>query len=172
MDLFSGIGKSLEGLAKQAKDVGKKVNIGAKEASKNTRLKLKIKEMEVKIQEAYGQLGQTYYMEMRSQSHRTEMTSAELLCHLDDLQMEKDALNNLIKYRELEETDQVEGLTCVNCHQELSPGDRFCSYCGHEVLEKEKEIIEAKQVREVECPNCYFMVEEGTSFCSRCGSKI
>lgn len=171
MDLFSGIGRGLEDLAKQAKDVGKKVNIGAKEVSKNTRLKLQIKELEAKIEEAYKLLGKTYYMEMRSQSHKTESTSAELLCQLDDLQVEREALENLLKYREIQGENGDGKARCSNCMEELSPGAKFCSYCGTAVVE-DRTIIEGDPVEEIECPNCYYMVTKGSSFCPRCGSKV
>lgn len=171
MDLFSGIGRGLEDLAKQAKDVGKKVNIGAKEASKNTRIKIQLKEMEMKIQEAYERLGKTYYMEMRSQSHKTESSSAETLYQLDDLHVEKEALENLLKYKEINGENKDGPLRCFNCQEEIGEGAKFCSNCG-EAVKTEVEIIEADLVEEVECPNCYYMAKKGSSFCPRCGSRI
>lgn len=171
MDLFSGIGRGLEDLGKKAKDVGQKVNLGAKEASKNTKIKLQLKELETRIQTSFQDLGRTYYMEMRSQSHKTELSSAELLVQLDELHREREALENLLKYREINGMEGDDEKRCTNCHELLSEGDKYCSYCGQEVL-SEREIIEANTTNKIECPNCHFKAKSGSDFCSRCGTKL
>ncbi|MCD1146761.1 zinc ribbon domain-containing protein [Peptoniphilus sp. KCTC 25270] len=171
MDLFTNIGKGIEELTKQAKDVGKRVNHGAKEASKQTKIKLQIKELEMELAQRYTELGKAYYLEMRSQSHKTETSSAEILLQLDQLHSDYEALENLLRFRELEAGDMGEK-RCKNCHQLLSEEAKFCSACGTPVDEEEEMTIIEMEETKIPCPHCGFLLPSDASYCTCCGSKI
>ncbi len=170
MDIFNAIGKNLESFAEQAKDLTKRVNIGAKEASKVTKIKFQLKEQEGQLNILYRDLGEAYYMEMRNQGHRTDKSSSELLMQLDEVITDIERLENLIKYGELNEGSVK---YCLQCHAELSEGDKFCRRCGTPVPQ---EIIEDEDIIEVmdpnECPYCHHELSEDASYCPGCGHEV
>ena len=83
MDIFNSIGKGFEDLSNQVKDLGLKGFYNAKEASNVAKLRMQIRELEIKILDEYAHLGEVYYMEMREQSHMADTTSSELLFAID-----------------------------------------------------------------------------------------
>lgn len=169
MDLFGGIGKSLENFADQAKDMTQKVNIGAKNASKNTKIKFQIKEEEAQLEEYYKELGEIYYMEMREQGHRTEKTSGEMLLLIDGAIEEIERLGNLLMYREIDYDDDL--LRCSKCGQVVNEEDKFCSQCGAPI-EIDDKVVVYEDKKFIECKHCQKRMEVGTSYCPRCGTKV
>lgn len=168
MDIFNSIGRNLESLADQAKDLTQRVNIGAKEASKVTKLKFQLKEQEGKLNLLYRDLGEVYYMEMRNQKHRADKASSEVIMQIDEVISDIERLENLIKYGELNEGTQK---YCIQCHAELNEGDKFCSRCGTPVeIMEESEVIEA--VDPGTCPHCGHEITEDALYCPACGNEI
>ncbi len=51
-------------------------------------------------------------------------------------------------------------LTCPECHTSISPHDRFCASCGHQL------------VVFAQCPSCGKNITPGARFCPRCGEKL
>ncbi len=51
---------------------------------------------------------------------------------------------------------------CANCRNPLTPGARFCAYCGMPV------VAPAPRV----CPNCHTPAQEGAAFCATCGTRL
>lgn len=168
MDIFDTIGKNLESFAEQAKDLTKRVNIGAKEASKVTKIKFQLKEQEGQLNLLYRDLGETYYMEMRNQAHRAEKSSSELLMQIDEVILDIERLENLIKYGELNEGDKR---YCIQCNAELGEGDKFCRRCGMPVdMADDAEIIEISNPKV--CPHCQHEISEDAIYCPGCGQPI
>ena len=167
MDIFSGIGKSFEDLSQQVKDLGKRSIYEAKEASKATKLRIRIRELENMIAEQYRHLGEVYYMEMREQSHLTDSSSSELLLAIDELQKERAALQNQIDSKALDVEDLP--MQCLRCGQGLTEGTNFCPNCGTKV----ESIPHTKEVPDfIECKNCHYETERGATYCPRCGAPM
>lgn len=167
MDIFNSIGKGIGDLSNQVKDLGKRSIYEAKEASKATKLKLQIHELELKIQAEFAHLGEVYYMEMREQSHLTDTSSSELLLAIDELQKEKDALENRVISKGLD--GETVTLQCPDCHADVDEEANFCPNCGRKIdnvryIEEDPDFIE--------CENCHFQAERGSTYCPRCGTPL
>lgn len=174
MDIFDNIGQGVENLFNRAVDMGHKVNISAKEAQKISKIRGQLKEEERVLEDLFGTLGEAYYMEMRDQAHKLDVRTAELLLQIDQVIEGIERLENLLKYRELEEAEKNGIHRCYECGALLDEGDKFCSSCGARVLDlDEEDFIEAEvrpQTRT--CLHCSYEMDEEASFCPRCGSQV
>lgn len=167
MDIFNTIGRSFEDLSNQVRDLGKRSIHEAKEASRTTKVKLQIHELELKIQSEFTHLGEVYYMEMREQSHLTDTTSSELLLAIDELQKEKHALENSVITKGIDGEGFV--FTCPDCDTEIAEGTNFCPHCGRKI-ETVSYIHDDPDF--IECNNCHFQADRGSTYCPRCGSPL
>ncbi|MDD7362593.1 MAG: zinc ribbon domain-containing protein [Peptoniphilus sp.] len=167
MDIFNSIGKGFEDLSNQVKDLGKRSIYEAKEASKATKLKIQIHDLEMKIQAEFAHLGEVYYMEMREQTHLTDTSSSELLLAIDELQKEKDALQNRVRTKGIE--GEEFDAECPECHAKIDEDANFCPNCGKKIefvhfVDEDPDFIE--------CENCHFQAERGSTYCPRCGTPL
>ncbi|MDO5036692.1 MAG: zinc ribbon domain-containing protein [Tissierellia bacterium] len=175
MDIFDGIGRGVEDLFNRAVDMGQRVNNTAKEAQKQSKLKLQIKEEQKQLEGLFTHLGEAYYMEMRDQSHRLETKAAQLLLQIDQVIEDIERLENLLKYQELMEAEKNGQKRCARCGAQLDDKAKFCSNCGAEVLDLSgpEDLIEAEVKKEKHyCLHCHYELEEGAIYCPRCGSKV
>lgn len=61
------------------------------------------------------------------------------------------------------------GISCQNCSNTISKGQRFCAYCGHRV--------DYDTARKILCTGkkdgkqCYNLISPAIRFCSSCGTE-
>ena len=56
-------------------------------------------------------------------------------------------------------------IRCGNCGAQIPGGQRFCVYCGTEV-------VQPTQPKTKVCGNCGRELEENAAFCTGCGSPV
>ena len=141
-------------LTETSQDLTKK----AKDTTEIFRLNNLNKSKEKEIEKIIYQIGLAFYSNKKDEC--TAMFP-EFVAQVETLQKKIAENKETIERLSTEEV-------CPNCGKKLSPGAKFCIYCG---ASTEAENIPARTSGK-RCPNCGSLVEEDAAFCTSCGTPI
>ena len=151
MGFFDNVKNSL---TETSQDLTKK----AKDTTEIFKLTNLNKTKEKEIEKVIYQVGLAYYSNCKEEC---EIKFPELVSQIQNLQLEIAANKETIEKLSIEEV-------CPNCGKKLSPGAKFCIYCGSAIDEVKPTIKLTGQV----CQSCGNPIEEGALFCTCCGAKV
>ena len=113
-------GAAVEAAGKAAESAGKK----AGEVVENTKLSLKIFDLNSEIEIAYKEIGRLVYM-----THAGLEADAE---ELEQILARIDEKNAQIAALKAKQTETKTTVVCVNCGKTCDKNDSFCRYCGEQ----------------------------------------
>lgn len=151
MGFFDNVRSSL---TETSQDLTKK----AKDTTEIFRLTNLNKTKEKEIEKVIYQVGTAYYSNCKDEC---EMKFPELVSQIQKLQEEIAANKEMIEKLSIEEV-------CPKCGKKLSPGAKFCIYCGSSMDEVKSTVKLSGQM----CSACGNPIEEGAAFCTHCGTPI
>ena len=151
MGFFDNVRSSL---TETSQDLTKK----AKDTTEIFRLTNLNKTKEKEIEKVIYQVGMAYYSNCKDEC---EMKFPELVSQIQKLQEEIAANKEMIEKLSIEEV-------CPKCGKKLSPGAKFCIYCGSSMDEVKSTVKLSGQM----CSACGNPIEEGAAFCTHCGTPI
>ena len=151
MGFFDNVKNSL---TETSQDLTKK----AKDTTEIFRLTNLNKTKEKEIEKVVYQVGMAYYSNCKDEC---EMKFPEFVSQIQKLQEEIAANKEMIEKLSVEEV-------CPNCGKKLSPGAKFCIYCGSSIDEAKATVKLSGQM----CSACGNPIEEGAAFCPHCGTPV